>query len=348
MHACVGSGTGIPSVAPTVRAGTALMLDSFYIKPKGEFKYKYRGAWMEGNTVRQYFYNFSGSTIDYIDFIHHEHVQLFKVDESLANTMEGIGLLSPDTLVFLLNSGLALYSPQGRLLQEYGFSARERKRAVWDGIYSPLLVTPTGYVYSRRQNKKAVLGYYATADKRNHAIPIAFPAPAEGNAGMLGEHSQAYFHGKVAVLFNVSPDLYVYDLEAKTTRTYSVKSEYDTGFTPFMGGDMREVQNHHVTAGHYYNVTYDPYRDQLLVVYLHPQPLKNGAGYYNDPYMTRNASLIVLDSQLRTKKEYVFPATRCWLFYHPYPTPDGVVLKAAQTNEEFARDGMKYYVMKFE
>lgn len=345
MHACASPSTGMPSLPLFREAGAAVVADSFYIKPKAEFKYKYRGPWIGGHTVRQYFYNFSGSTVDYLDFITHEHVQLFTVNESLANTLEGIGLLSPDTLVFLLNTGVALYSPQGQLLQEYAFTARERKRTAWDGIYSPLLVTPTGYVYSRRPDRKSVLGYYDAAQKRSYPVPIAFPELAEGTPGMLGEHSQAYFHNKVAVLFNVSPELYVYNFATRTTQAYSVQSAYDPGFTPFTGSDTREVQQHHLTTGHYFNVTYDPYRDQILVVYLHPQPLKNEAGYYNDTYMTRNASLIVLDGQLRHKREYVFSPSQCWLFFHPYPTPEGIVLKAAQADEEYRQNGMKYYLM---
>lgn len=348
VHACAGSGAGMPSTVLTSQPASAFSVDSFYIKPQGDFKYKYRGAYIQGNTVRQYFYNYSGSSMDYIDFGTREHVRLFNLDETLANSLEGIGILSPDTLVLLLNTGVALYTPKGDLLQEYAFTEQERKRVSWSGMYSPLLTAPFGYIYSRRQKDRSVLAAYRFAEQKASSVPITSPKLTEGDVGMLGQHAQAYFNNKVAVLFNVSSDVFVYDFKQKTTQAYSVKSEYDPGFKPFMGGDMREAQNHFTGTGHYYNITYDPYRDQLLLVYLHPQPLQNEAGYYNDPFMTRNASLIVVDAQFRHKQEYVFPASRYWLFFHPYPTQEGIVLKAAQAQEDYAQNGMKYFLLKFD
>ena len=100
-----------------------------------------------------------------------------------------------------------------------------------------------------------------------------------------------------------------------------------------------------MTSGNYYRFVYNPFRNQFYIVYLHPQALKNDFGYFNDPFLNRNVSLIVIDDDFENKREYVFSSSFFWFHFLMYPTAQGIIVKAAQTKENYQQMGTKHYII---
>lgn len=334
-----------PSVS--IKGLDSCSVDSFYIWPKSDLKTKYTSAWSDGKNARKYFFNYPSKSFDYLDFNNEVHVELFKVENALEDKIQGVAIISRDSIIFLLNSGLAIYNDKGYKMLEYEFDEDEVNNWEWDCDYNPPIYTGDGLLYSRRHKfqRKSVSGYYSFKEKKIIPIPHKFPKPRKGNVGLLNQYSQIYFKNKVATLFNPYSEIYVYDLISKEEQKYDIRSSFDSGFLPLLNKGKIDVNHHFVTSGNYYRFVYNPFRNQFYIVYLHPQALKNDFGYFNDPFLNRNVSLIVIDDDFENKREYVFSSSFFWFHFLMYPTAKGIIVKAAQTRENYQQMGTKHYII---
>jgi len=320
-------------------------IDSFYIIHKHESKYVY-SAFYGG---RNYFYNYTNASLDYLDYKTRQHVELFKIGEDLHNKMRALGIISEDSIAFVLESGIIVFDSLGNKRTEYKFGDSELSKVDLESNgYNPIIKIPDGFIYERydkRKKDRQYIGMYSISKGKSIPVPISFPKISRGNAGLVNNFSYIYFNGKIGVLFNFQSDIYLYDIRQGATTVHTIKSKYDEGFQPFMGKTSEEVNHHFVMSGNYYKMAYNPFKKQIMAVYLHPQNLKNDADYYNQPFVNRKASLIIIDENFNHQKEYVFSTSLYALNLSVFAIEEGIIIRGLQTKEEYKKNGTKNYLI---
>ena len=279
-----------------------------------------------------YFLNDRNGSLDYFDLTKQTHETVFPVGEKLLNECEGLGVFHPDTITFLTLSGIRAFTSDGYLAEEHKFKKEIPVTDVVNNEKLPLLRFGGSYVFPRMSRKWHMVYRLDPRSGKSDFLPIQIDYLKKRRFGVLFGMSMSHSHERLGVLFQFGPEVHLAEADLKTIQKKRAESMFYTPLWEMESrGDEKEFFRHWTTNGSLNALTYDPYRKKWLAAYAHPQPYLDREGNPNQIYY-RNFSVIVMNENFETEKEFVFGPETSWIPYFTV-TEKGLVLQKKKVRE---------------